>query len=95
MGYQGWFACPGDVARLGWGHWTRGTDPAVDMLPDVAEFSAGERCPTRMRTADGHPVELFSSYNPATVERHFAWMQQYGLDGVALQRYTTDVIYVH
>ena len=45
-----------------------------------------------MRTASGHPVELFSSYKLATVERHFAWMQQYGLDGVALQRYAAELL---
>ena len=45
MGYQGWFACPDDGARLGWGHWTRGTAPAVDMLPDVAEFPPGNVAP--------------------------------------------------
>ena len=22
-GYQGWFRCPGDPARLGWRHWSR------------------------------------------------------------------------
>jgi hypothetical protein len=91
MGYQGWFACPGDAAGEGWLHWFSDGAPTVDMLPDVSELSASERCHTSMIAADGRPVDLFSSQNPATVERHFRWMQQYGLDGVALQRFATQL----
>jgi hypothetical protein len=91
MGYQGWFACPGDPARRGWVHWFSGTMPTVDMLPDSSELPAGERCPTSLVAADGHQVEVFSSQNPATVDRHFAWMEQYGLDGIALQRFGVEL----
>lgn len=95
MGYQGWFACPGDGADLGWGHWgdwAQAPGPTVDMLPDVTELPPAERCATPMRRADGQPVEVFDSQNPATVQRHFAWMRQYGLDGVALQRFATGLL---
>jgi hypothetical protein len=92
MGYQGWFGCPGDGAGRGWVHWRNGEAPTVDLLPDVTELGAGERCPTGLVAADGHPVELFSSRNAATVDRHFAWMQAYGLDGVALQRFATQLL---
>jgi hypothetical protein len=92
MGYQGWFACPGDAAGRGWVHWSSGGAPTVDLLPDVAELPEAERCHTAMVAADGQPVDLFSSQNPATVDRHFAWMQHYGLDGVALQRFATAVL---
>ena len=91
MGYQGWFACPGDAAGRGWVHWFAGGAPTVDMLPDMSDLPQAERCPTGMTAADGQPVTLFSSQNPATVERHFAWMEQYGLDGVALQRFASVV----
>ena len=89
MGYQGWFSCPGDPG--GWGHWgdLAHATPTVDMLPDLSDFPQNARCVTPMKTPDGHRVELFSSLNPATEEQHFAWMQQYGLDGVALQRFAT------
>jgi hypothetical protein len=92
VGYQGWFACPGDAAKLGWGHWMSGAGPTVDMLPDLTEVPPALRCPTPMKTADGQPVELFSSFNPAMVEQHFAWMRQYGLDGAALQRFATALL---
>ncbi len=92
MGYQGWFNCRGDGAKLGWWHWMMGPDPIVDMLPDAAEYSKAERCVTGMLDANGHPVDLFTDANPATVQRHFAWMRQYGLDGVALQRFAVDLL---
>lgn len=91
FGYQGWFACPGDGSGFGWGHWMAGANLYVDALPDVTEFPASERCPTQMKTTDGRRVDLFSSYNAATIDRHFAWMEQYGLDGIALQRFATEL----
>ena len=51
-----------------------------------------EQCVTTMLDAGGNPVNLFSDANPATVETQFAWMQQYGLDGVALQRFAVDLL---
>jgi hypothetical protein len=42
-------------------------------------------------THDGKPVELFSSQNPKTVERHFRWMKEHGIDGVALQRFVAGL----
>jgi hypothetical protein len=92
MGYQGWFACPDDGGGLGWGHWTRGTDPAVDMLPDLSDMPEAAQCLTMMKTSDGHTVKLFSNLNLETEEEHFAWMQQYGIDGVALQRFATVLL---
>jgi hypothetical protein len=92
MGYQGWFACPADTGNRGWAHWFSGSKPTVDLLPDVSELSPSERCPTGMVARDGRPVELFSDQNPRTVERHFAWMEDYGLDGVALERFANQLL---
>jgi len=96
MGYQGWFACPGDGGPANqWVHWFSGKASArtvtTDMLPDVSELSPGERCKTPFVSRDGHPIEVFSSENPKTVMRHFRWMKQYGIDGVALQRFIVGV----
>jgi hypothetical protein len=88
VGYQGWFACPGDDDGHGWVHWSNGTTPTVDMLPDVSELPPGERCRTGMTAVDGSAIDVFSSRNPATVARHFAWMRRFGIDGAALQRFS-------
>ena len=92
MGYQGWFNCPGYGTQLGWWHWMMGADPTVDMLPDASAYPVADQCTTGMLDAAGNPVNLYSNANPATVELHFAWMQQYGLDGVALQRFSVDLL---
>ncbi len=98
FGYQGWFGCPEDGSPLGaWEHWFRRGETAsaatlrVDMWPDVSELDAGERCPTPLTLPDGRRAELFSAFHPRTVDRHFAWMQEYDLAGVFLQRFTVGM----
>ena len=95
FGYQGWFGCPGDGSPLDtWEHWFRHGVPAaaaslsVDMWPDVSELSDGERCTTPLLRPDGQPAQLYSAYNPRTVDRHFAWLQEYQLPGIFLQRFS-------
>jgi hypothetical protein len=95
FGYQGWFGCPGDGSPLrAWEHWFRRGEPAtgasirVDMWPDVSELAPDERCPTPLRLPDGRAAEVFSAYHPRTVDRHFRWLQEYGLPGVFLQRFS-------
>lgn len=58
------------------------------MWPDVSELSENERCNTLMNLPNGRPAQLYSAYNPRTVDRHFAWLQEYDLPGVFLQRFT-------
>jgi hypothetical protein len=100
MGYQGWYACPGDGSALNkWEHWFEyGTIPSadtatVDFWPDTSELDESELCPTNsfLTRPDGSPASLFSSYNQKTVMRHFQWMQQYGIDGVFLGRFVSVV----
>lgn len=96
LGYQGWFRCPGGgTMGSNWSHWFTGVpSPAslvVDMYPDLREFEADELCPIPGMTLGGRPAVLFSSGNSKTVARHFRWMQHYGLDGVLLQRFLTDI----
>ena len=93
-GYQGWFRAPGDPAGGGWFHWSRdGRRIAPDTLtfemwPDMTEYTAEERYPASGFTyPDGSAASLFSSANGKTVERHFDWMRQYGIDGVLAQRF--------
>jgi hypothetical protein len=92
LGFQGWFACPDDGnASGGWIHWFNGKQVTVDLLPDVSELAIEERCETGFTDSENRPVELFSDQRYATVLRQFAWMRDYGLDGVAVQRFAQTV----
>jgi len=95
-GYQGWFAAQGDGAAKGWTHYggRNGFAPGscvIDYWPDVSELDPDERYPTRFLNADGKPAEVFSPNNRKTVLRHFKWMQDYGIDGVWVQRFVNDI----
>ena len=91
-GYQGWFAAEGDGSNLGWRHYAgrAGLNPGsctFDLWPDMSQLDPEERYPTPFKHADGTTAELFSPYNKKTVLRHFEWMNQYGIDGVFVQRF--------
>ena len=91
-GYQGWFNAPGDGANRGWVHWGSGNkfEPGyctVDWWPDMSEYDADEKFAAGFRYADGSTAHVFSSYTKKTVLRHFMWMEDYGIDGVFLQRF--------
>jgi hypothetical protein len=97
-GYQGWFRCPGDPADEGWKHWSRNSRKIApgtvtfEMWPDLTEFEDEEKYPVPGFTyADDSPAHLFSSAHPKTVERHFKWMEQYGIDGVFVQRFLVSL----
>ena len=97
-GYQGWFRCPGDSAKEGWRHWSRNAKKispdtlTFEMWPDMTEYADDEKYAAAGFTyPDGEPADLFSSAQPKTVDRHFRWMQQYGIDGVLLQRFVSDL----
>lgn len=97
-GYQGWFSCSGDGSRLGWIHWGRSAHESfgpgnvtVDLWPDVREFSDEERYATDFRHSDGSVAEVYSSANRKTIDRHFRWMREYGIDGVFMQRFANGL----
>jgi hypothetical protein len=97
-GYQGWFGAPGDgSSERGWRHWTKGPGPLadgnakVDLWPDVSELDPGQRFATGFKMANGSPAEVFSSFQRPTVLKHFEWMQDYGIDGVFVQRFAADL----
>jgi hypothetical protein len=97
MGYQGWFACTGDGSPInGWSHWFRGNrseagNVTVDFWPDISELDKDELFATRMTLPDGSPARVYSAYTAKTVLRHFRWMQENELDGVLLQRFTSEL----
>lgn len=88
-GYQGWFAAPGDGMGIGWGHYTFRQEGSctIDLWPDMRELDADERFESPMRMKDGSPACVFSPAVPKTVQRHFEWMRDHGIDGVFLQRF--------
>ncbi|GHU68307.1 hypothetical protein FACS189413_04870 [Bacteroidia bacterium] len=94
-GYQGWFSCPGDGSERGWYHyWGRdgGFYPGsckIDMWPDVSEYEKTYK--TEFVFADGSPAYTFSSWDESTVETHFRWMREYGIDGVFVQRFVAEI----
>ena len=99
-GYQGWFGTPGDgSSEHGWRHWTKNHGPLedgnakVDLWPDVSELDASQRFPTGFKMPDGSPAEVFSSFARPTVLKHFQWMQDYGIDGVFVQRFANGLKY--
>ena len=95
VGYQGWFACTGDGAPIGtWWHYSGGTTPptpttlsnSIHCWPDMRQYSAGYQT-AYANFGNGQPARLFSSYDQQTVNTHFRWMAENGIDTAALQRF--------
>ncbi|MGE5448305.1 MAG: glycoside hydrolase family 71/99-like protein [Bacteroidales bacterium] len=99
-GYQGWFNCYGDGSPVNaWRHWSPGSlrtpdkKPAKGSLtfeawPDVSECPRECLYPTAFaQLGNGKPSLLFSSVYQKVTDLHFSWMQHYGIDGIALQRF--------
>lgn len=94
-GYQGWFSAADDGYGMGNLHWggVDQTPPrcSVDFWPDLSELDEDEKFPTNYKHADGSVAYVFSSTVAKTVHRHFKWMQDYGIDGAFVQRFTSGV----
>jgi hypothetical protein len=94
VGYQGWFACSGDGAPInGWWHWTQNwgqapspTNQGIKDWPDMREYTKSYQT-GYANLGNGQPAKLFSSFDQQTVNTHFLWMHQYGIDCAALQRF--------
>src|ERR1700754_5227079 len=93
-GYQGWFNAPDDGGGRGWNHYnSHGKfEPGstnIDVWPDVSEYEKTYK--TAFQHADGSYAYVYSSHDASSTETHFKWMQQYGIDGVFVQRFIADV----
>jgi len=88
-GYQGWFRAEGDGSGRGWVHYGRGgfgpDNCTIELWPEVSEYK--KTYPTGFKSRDGSPARVFSSWDESTVDLHFEWMQQYGIDGAFMQRF--------
>ena len=94
-GYQGWFRCPGDGGSQ-WIHWSRSASTIAsntltfEMWPDMSEYTHAYPAPG-FTYPGGAQAYLFSSHDQQTVDRHFDWMMDYGIDGVFLSRFVVTV----
>ena len=94
VGYQGWFTAAGDGGPLnGWWHygqdWQKTPSPVNEALkswPDVRDYDRVYQTGYQ-NLGNGRPASLFSSYDQPTVDTHFRWMRENGLDTAALQRF--------
>ena len=93
-GYQGWFNAPGDGTGRGWHHYEKGNrfEPGwctIDLWPEVDEYP--QLYETAFTFPDGTHASVPSSHDYSTVDTHFRWMQEYGLDGVFMQRFLSEI----
>ena len=93
-GYQGWFAAQGDESERGWYHYSAkcGFEPGcstIDMWPDMSEYTKQYESPFSF--ANGEKATLYSPYDASTIDLHFKWMKDYGIDGVHMQRFVVEI----
>lgn len=93
-GYQGWFNTPDDGAGRGFRHMSgrNGFKPgscSIDVWPNVSEYT--KTYTTDFKFADGSSASVFSSHDKSTVNTHFRWMKEYGIDGVFMQRFVGEI----
>lgn len=92
VGYQGWFGAAGDQSPFNsWRHWTVSGAPApnnqsFELWPDVREYT-NSYSTAYAHLGNGQQAQLFSSWDAQTVDLHFQWMKEYGIDCAALQRF--------
>lgn len=95
-GYQGWFAAEGDGSGRGWNHYTNNACggftaycSSIDMWPDMSEYQIKYATPYRHK--DGSIAYLYSPYDETSVDLHFKWMKEHGIDGVHMQRFLSTI----
>ncbi|PHN06302.1 xylosidase [Flavilitoribacter nigricans DSM 23189 = NBRC 102662] len=96
-GYQGWFNCAGDGSPLNtWVHWATSqpgpSSLSFELFPDVSQYDSQDLYATNFpQLGNGADAKLFSSYPERVIQLHFNWMETYGIDGVAVQRFISHV----
>jgi hypothetical protein len=78
-GYQGWF-----IQRNG-KMYPDAASIRIDMWPDMREYT--QAYPTGLKYPDGTTATFFSATDKSTIDLHFKWMKEYGIDGVFMQRF--------
>lgn len=93
-GYQGWHNTPEDGSGRGWGHYLqRGEfgpgNCKIDMWPESSEYP--KVYPTPFKHTDGSVAMLPSDHDASTTDVRFRWMKEYGIDGVFMQRFVSNI----
>lgn len=94
-GYQAWFTASDE--NSGWVHWSGNSRPepgnaSFEVYPDVREYDKEALSKTGFANlGNGEPSEVFTS--ALAIDKHFEWMKETGIDGVALQRFIGDSPY--
>jgi hypothetical protein len=95
-GYQGWFAAQGDGADRDWYHFQNGSCggflpgcSSIDFWPDMSEYT--KTYPSPFQFSNGSNAPLYSPFDEESVDLHFKWMKDYGIDGVYLQRFVKEI----
>ena len=99
-GYQGWHGTPGDGCAHNpaeaWPHYANVAEQPfifepgvlrnnIDFWPDVSEYPITYEAPKDFVLPGGSTPRLYSSYDESTVDLHFSWMKEYGIDGVFME----------
>ena len=95
-GYQGWFNAKGDGSNLKWKHYGNNAkfypgSASIDFWPEMDEIQKSNQYKTTFKYEDGKPAFVFSSADYKTVDLHFKWMEDYGIDGVFSQRFVVGL----
>ena len=91
-GYQAWFHASENLDN-GWHHWSDGAVPEAgnvhpEMFPDFSEYPDNVMYASRFGLyPDGRPVRFYEAHSPEVIDVHFRWMEEYGIDGVGIQRF--------
>jgi hypothetical protein len=93
-GYQGWFTAEGDGAGRGWHHYQKGGkfepgSTSIDFWPDVSDYPKTYK--TAFKYKNGETAPIYSPYDEESVDLHFKWMKEHGIDGVYMQRFLSEV----
>jgi hypothetical protein len=94
VGYQGWFNAVGDGSGINppWWHWTPDrntptpTNSGIKSWPDMSEYTKSYATGYPNLTSGG-AAKLYSNWDAATVDTQIKWMQDTGIDTIALQRF--------
>ncbi|EHK22933.1 uncharacterized protein TRIVIDRAFT_28185 [Trichoderma virens Gv29-8] len=93
-GYQGWFRKPAAGVN---NHWSpNGGTPGpgnveFEFVPDVSQYPANCLFASTLKAPNGQPVQLYDNTCQGVVDLHFKWMQQYGIDGIVVQRFLSHL----